>query len=56
MLPEKATVIVESVGKAATFYFFPSFPPPPLPLSPGPMLSKMLMIMRVIVLLYPNIE
>ena len=46
------TIIVKSVGKAATFYLFFSFLPPP----PGPMLSKTLMFVRVTVPLYPNIE
>ena len=47
----KATIIVKSVGKVA---FLPVlFLPPP---APGPMLIKTLMFVRVIVLLYPNIE
>ena len=35
--------------------FFSSSPPPPPP-APGPVLSKTLMFVREIVLLYPNIE
>ena len=52
LISHSQTIIVKSVGKASTFYLFFSFLPPP----PGPMLSKTLMIVRVIVLLYPNIE
>ena len=44
------TIIVKSVGKVA--FFTSSFPPP----APGPMLIETLMFVRVIVLLYPNIE
>ena len=47
----KATIIVKSVGKVAIFTC--SFPSSP---APGPMLIKTLMFVRVIVLLYPNIE
>ena len=46
------TIIVKSVGKVA--FFTSSFPSPPP--TPGPMLIKTLMFVRVIVLLYPNIE
>ena len=46
------TITVKSVGKAATLYLFFSLLSP----SPGPMLSKTLMYVPVIVLLYPNIE
>ena len=48
---EQATIIVISVGKVA--FFTSSFPSSP---APGPMLIKTLMFVRVIVLLYPNIE
>ena len=45
------TIIVKSVGKVAFFTSsFPSFP------APGPMLIKTLMFVRVIILLYLNIE
>ena len=47
------TIIVKSLGKAACFSIPRFFLPPP---APGPMLSKTLMLMRVIVLLYCNIE
>ena len=54
------TIIIKTVGKAATFNLFFSFlptPPPPTPLQPCPMLSKKFMFVHVIiVLLYPNIE
>ena len=43
--------MVKSVGKVA---FLPLFFLPPL--APGPMFSKMLILVHVIVLLYPNIE
>ena len=46
------TITVKSVGRAATLYLFFSL----LSLAPGPMLSKTLMYVPVIVLLYPNIE
>ena len=45
----QTTIIVKSVGKVA--FFTSSFPS-----SPAPMLIKTLMFVRVIVLLYPNIE
>ena len=47
------TIIVKSDGKVA--FFTSSFLSPPPP-APGPMLIKTLMFVRVIVLLYPNIE
>ena len=45
------TIIVKSLGKVAflTFFFLP------LPV-PDPLLSKTLLFVRLIVLLYPNIE
>ena len=45
---KEPTIIVKSVGKAVTFYlfFFPSSSPP------GPLVSKTLMFVCVIVLLY----
>ena len=51
MPAEEATIIVKSVGKVA---FLPLFFLPPL--APGPMLSKTLIFVHVIGLLYPNIE
>ena len=51
MPAEEATIIVKSVGKVAFLPLF--FLPPP---APGPMLSKTLIFVHVIVLLYPNIE
>ena len=51
MPAEEATIIVKSVGKVA---FLPLFFLPPL--DPGPMFSKTLIFVYVIVLLYPNIE
>ena len=52
------TIIVKSVGKVAfSTSFFP--PPDPLPIAPGPRLSKTLMfvcVKKIIVLLHPNIE
>ena len=45
-------IIVISVGKAATLYLFFSLLSP----APGPMLSKTLMFVPIIVLLYSNIE
>ena len=45
------TIIVKSVGKAATFFLFCSFFPP----TPGQILSKTSVFVSVIVLLYPNI-
>ena len=49
------TIIIKTVGKAATFNLFFSFLPTPL--QPCPMLSKKFMFVHVIiVLLYPNIE
>ena len=47
----KTTIIVISVGKAPFFTSF--FLPSP---APGPVLSKTLMFVRVIVLSYPNIK
>ena len=45
------TIIIKSVGKVAFFTSsFSSYP------APGPMLIKTLMFVRVIVLLYSNIE
>ena len=44
-------IIDKSVEKVAFLISF--FLPPP---APGPMLSKMLMFVRLIILLYPNIE
>ena len=49
-LSVKPTIIIKSVGKAATS-FFPLLSP-----FPDPMLSKTIMFVPVIVLLYPNIE
>ena len=46
------TIIVKSVGKAAIFYLLFSRLSP----APGPMLSKTLMFVPVIVLLYSNIK
>ena len=46
------TIIIKSVGKAATLYLFFSLLSP----VPDPMLSKTIMFVPVIVLLYPNIE
>ena len=49
------TIIIKTVGKAATFNLFFSFLPTPP--APCPMLSKKLMFVHVIIiLLYPNIE
>ena len=45
-------IIVISVGKAPTLYLFFSLLSP----APGPMLSKTLMFVPIIVLLYSNIE
>ena len=48
------TIIIKTVGKAATFNLFFSFLPT---LQPCPMLSEKFMFVHVIiVLLYPNIE
>ena len=59
------TIIVKSVGKVAfsTSFFPPPNPPnppppppPPTAPGPGPMLSKTLMFVCVIVMLHPNTE
>ena len=55
-MKNQPTITVKSVGKVAFFTSsFPS-PPPPPPQAPGPVLIKTLMLVRIIVLLYPNIE